>query len=320
MTMITSGRGPIEFGSGRPTLLINAHLRVYDDQGLNETVLKNLLRGDFQIFVDRVQESIDLWDCKVVDICLDAHEIDEPSLLPEVAMAVHEATGLGLSLDTRDPQAIRRTLELYPHKAIINSIPGEELHIQNLFPLAAEFKTAVVLILTDEGHISKTVAGRLRVAERLLNAAEDHGIPLDDIIIDPVLLPPSAIENEMKVSLETLTAVQREFGCTTILGVTNAGFGMPAPGLLDQVYIMAAMAQGLDAILGVTDSPIIPLLYPSVMAMDFLTGRDPHGRAYISAFKTHPERFAVAPYRSEIPQTKTVKASQQRQRRRRKSR
>jgi len=109
-----------------------------------------------------------------------------------------------------------------------------------------------------------------------------------------VCMPPAAIDNAMQVTLETQLAIRREFGCSTILGVTNAGFGMPAPGLVDQTFIMVAMAAGLDVVLAVHDSPPIPLLYASALAMDFQTGRDPHGEAYIAAYRADRSRFGVS--------------------------
>jgi 5-methyltetrahydrofolate--homocysteine methyltransferase len=296
VTILTTGRGRVEFGTGHPTLLVNAHLRAYDDDtgGLDYALVERLKQRDFEPLLARARQGMREWDCQVVDICLDAPGLKEADLLPEVALAVHEATGLGLSLDTRNAEALRRTLRQYPHKALINSIDADAVHIERLFPVVAEYKTAVVIILTDEGNIPETVAGRMAVAERLIRAAERHGVAREDLVVDPVAMPSSAVPDGMAVTLETLRALKREFDITTILGVTNSGFGMPVYGGIVQAYMLAAMAAGLDSVLAVTASPIIPLLSPSTLAMDFLTGRDPNGRRYLATYRAHPERFGVA--------------------------
>jgi 5-methyltetrahydrofolate--homocysteine methyltransferase len=295
MTTITSGLGPVEFGTGRPTLLINAHLRAYDDDtgGLDYGVLELLKQRDFSPLIARAQQSIAEWDCRAVDICLDAPGLKEADLLPEVAMAVHEATGLALSLDTRNAQALRRALQVYPHKVLINSTDADAANLQRLLPVVAEYHAALVVILTDEGNIPQTVSERMAIAERLIRIAEGYGIPLEDLVIDPVCMPSSAVPDAMAVTLDTLRALKREYDVTTILGVTNSGFGMPAYGGIVQAYMLAAMAAGLDSVLAVTASPVIPLLATSTLAMDFLTGRDPNGQHYLATYRAHPERFGA---------------------------
>jgi cobalamin-dependent methionine synthase I len=157
----------------------------------------------------------------------------------------------------------------------------------------AEYHSALVVILTDEGNIPQTVSDRMAIAERLIRAAESYSIPREDLVIDPVCMPSSAVPDAMPVTLATLRALKREYDVTTILGVTNSGFGMPAYGGIVQAYMLAAMSAGLDSVLAVTASPVIPLLATSTLAMDFLTGRDPNGRHYLETFRAHPERFGA---------------------------
>ena len=87
----------------------------------------------------------------------------------------------------------------------------------------------------------------------------------------------------MQVTLDTLRALHRELGVATILGIGNAGFGMPDQTRIDLAYLLAAVPWGLDAALV---DPATPGLLEAVRAVDFLTANDPHGRRYIQHYRT----------------------------------
>jgi 5-methyltetrahydrofolate--homocysteine methyltransferase len=80
------------------------------------------------------------------------------------------------------------------------------------------------------GHLHgmpKTVEGRLAQARAILDAAEQYGISREDIVIDAICLASSAEPGSMQVTPNTLSGLHRELGVATILGIGNAGFGMP---------------------------------------------------------------------------------------------
>lgn len=291
MTVISCGNGEIEFGPGLPTVIVHENLRVYDTQGENLALVESLARQDYSHLVACARAGIEHLDCQIVDLNLDHPRLNAEIILPQAAMAIHQATGQAVSLDSRNPAALRKVCEVYPGKPIINSIAAEDDLIQQLMPIVAEFNTAVILICTDESGIPETVEDTLRVAERLVKTAENYHIPLEDIILDTVTKAASVSVGSMQITLDSLRAVRKEFGCSTMLGVTNAGFGMPGHGLINQAFIVSAIAAGLDLILAGHEDPVIPLLLQSKLAMDFLTARDPYGKAYLAAYRADPAQF-----------------------------
>jgi 5-methyltetrahydrofolate--homocysteine methyltransferase len=135
------------------------------------------------------------------------------------------------------------------------------------------------------GHLHgmpKTVEGRLAEARVIVEAAEVQGIPREDIVIDAICLASAAEPASMKVTLETLSALHRELGVTTLLGIGNAGFGMPDQTRVDLAYLLAAIPWGLDAALV---DPATPGLVEGARAVDFLTGNDPFGKRYIDHYR-----------------------------------
>jgi 5-methyltetrahydrofolate--homocysteine methyltransferase len=280
MTILTSRNGIIEFGAGLPTLLINDQLRVMDQ---NPAVLAELQQGK----LDKILELARLGQAvgtEAVDILVNHPDLDEAALLPQIAVAVHQEIGCPISLDSRNPEALRAALSaLKPHKALINSVTAESDSLTDLLPVASEYGAAIVGM--PIGHLygmPKTVEGRLAEAGVIVQAAEQHGIPRQDIVIDAICLASSAEPGSMQVTLDTLTALHRELGVATILGIGNAGFGMPDQTRIDLAYLLAAVPCGLDAALV---DPTTPGLLQGTRAIDFLSGRDLYGKRYIQHYR-----------------------------------
>jgi hypothetical protein len=97
----------------------------------------------------------------------------------------------------------------------------------------------------------------------------------------------SAEPGSMQVTLETLRALHDELGVATILGIGNAGFGMPEQTRIDLAYLVAAVPWGLDAALV---DPGTPGLVYGVRAIDFLTERDAWGERYLAHYRATQAR------------------------------
>jgi len=77
--------------------------------------------------------------------------------------AASSITDLPLVIDSSKTEAIEAALRLYPGRALINSISGEEAKIKALLPVAAKYGAMFILLpLTDRG-----IRERLMKEERL---------------------------------------------------------------------------------------------------------------------------------------------------------
>ncbi len=278
MTKLIGTKSSVEFGPGLPLLLINDQLRVYDQ---SEAVLAELQSGNCAYLVQLALEGAEQ-GCRAVDLLIDHHSLDEAELLPLVLKAVDEALGCPISIDSRNPSAIDHALEGYAGKALLNSIVYEKEVLDELLPLVVKHKMAVIAMLVDDVHIPESWQERLAVARKILQITDEAGIPRDDVVFDCVCLAASAVPNSMQTTLDTLKAVHQELGMSTLLGIGNAGFGMPDQTRLDMVYLAIGASWGLDAALVDyhTDH-----LNAYAKAADFLTGRDLYGANYISLYR-----------------------------------
>jgi 5-methyltetrahydrofolate--homocysteine methyltransferase len=282
MTKLIGTRNSVEFGPDLPILLINDQLRVYDQ---DEAVLAALKRGDCTPLVELAREG-EAHGCQAVDILIDHHELDESELLPQAVQAIDQAIGCPLSIDSRSAAAIDRAMAGYPGKAMLNSIVYEPELLADLLPLVVKYKMAVVAMLLDDVTIPETWQERLAIARKILAVTDDAGIPREDVVFDCVCMAASAMPNSMQVTLDTLKAVHEEFGMTTILGIGNAGFGMPDQTRLDMLYLAIGASWGLDSALVDYHTENLELY---ARGTDFLTGRDLYGEAYISLHRRQQE-------------------------------
>ncbi len=123
------------------------------------------------------------------------HELDEEKLLPVLVDQVMQVPNTFISIDTRDPKVAEECLKLYsPGKAFCNFINGEDENLKTLLPIVAKYGGAVGTALVDDKGIPDTLHERLRVAKKIIDAAESLGIPREDIAMMPsVCLPAYAL-------------------------------------------------------------------------------------------------------------------------------
>jgi 5-methyltetrahydrofolate--homocysteine methyltransferase len=279
-TTLSSPQGTIAFGSGLPTLLINDQLRVMDQKA---DILDQLLDGNLDGLVElaRFGQAVGM---DMVDILVNHPGLNEVDLLPRIARRITDEVGCPISLDSRDPQALEAALqEIRPYKALINSVSAEEDVLENLLPIAQKYRAAIIGMPMGRGRgLPMTVEERLFEARIILEAALGVGIPRENIVMDAMCLAVATGPGTFELALNTLVAFHNELCVTTILGIGNAGYGMPDHTVIDLAYLIGAIPYGLDAALV---DPHTSGLVETVRAMDFLCNRDPAGKRYIAYYR-----------------------------------
>lgn len=279
-TTLTGPNGSVVIGAGYPVVLINDQLRIMDQ---TPKIYDELSAGK----MDSILALAD-WGrnagLDMVDILINHPGLDEVELLPRIARYIDKEIGCPISLDTRNPQALEAALkEISPSKALINSVTAEKDTLEVLLPLAKKYGAALVGMPIGHIHgLPRTAEGRVVEARVILDTAEAAGIPRQDIVLDAICLASSAEPDTFQVTIETLRRFHQELDSATILGIGNAGFGMPEAVYVDLAYLIGSVPSGLDAAIV---NPATPGLIETVRAIEFLTGRDPSGRGYIKNYR-----------------------------------
>ena len=207
----------------------------------------------------------------------------ETEVLPWLVNIVQETMATPLCLDSADPAALRRALPLCRERAMINSITDEAARLEALLPLLKEFRPMVIALCLGEAGPPNTVEDRVATASRLLDRLTREGFVLDDIYVDPCVLPIGTNPEHGRALVEATGQIKARYpGVHLSAGVSNVSFGLPMRKLLNETLIVLLMAQGLDA--AIVD-PTDEQLMVNVRAAEALLARDEYCANYIQAFR-----------------------------------
>jgi 5-methyltetrahydrofolate--homocysteine methyltransferase len=173
------------------------------------------------------------------------------------------------SIDSSIVEALEAGLAAYQGKALVNSVTGEDERLERVLPLVRKYGAAVVAISNDETGISEDPDVRFAVAKHIVERAADHGIPREDIIVDPLLMPIGAMPTAGRQGFRILGRLRDELKVNSTCGASNVSFGLPNREGINGAYLSMAIASGLT-------SAIQPDLARrnAVMAADVLMGND----------------------------------------------
>jgi len=219
-----------------------------------------------------------------IDVNCGTFPYREPELLEWLVNTVQEVTDLPLCIDSPNPEALRAALKAYKGpKPLINSVTAEKERFHSIFPLVKEYNTSIIALCMDDTGMPETADQRVKIADWLINTMTKEGVDISDIYIDPMVRPVSTGTHYGAVALETIRRVMTEFpGVHTTCGLSNVSFGLPARKLINQTFLIAAIAAGLDsAIL----NPLDKMLMSFVYSAELLIGKDDFCMNYLSAFR-----------------------------------
>lgn len=244
-----------------------------------------LLENDMEYILDVAVQQEDA-GADILDVNVGYPGVDEVEMLPRVVKKLQSVVSLPLQLDSANPDALEAALRVYNGKPAVNSVNGNAEIMARILPIVRRYGAAVVGLTLDEGGIPQTAEGRVKIAERILQAARSHGIPDEDLWIDCLTLTVSAQQEQARETLAAVHEVRHRLGLQTVLGVSNISFGLPNRALVTQTFLAQAMACGLT----------LPIINPNqtemldaVAAHRVLSGEDAHSDAFIARFAARPE-------------------------------
>lgn len=280
-TRLTSPNGDLLIGEGFPTVLINDQLRIMEQ---DPEILEQLQKKDVSKLVD-IARAGQAAGIDMVDILIMHPELDEVELLPLVSWSIKQQVGCPIALDSRNIEALEAALkEISPDKALINSVTAEKEVLEKILPLAKKYGAAMVgMPIGDTYGLPRVVHERVFEAQVIIDACEGIGISREDLVMDGICLASSAEPETFEIAIQSLKIYQEELKVSTILGIGNAGFGMPDRTVIDLAYLIGAIPWGLHSAIV---NPETMGLVQTVRAMDFLMNHDMGGKRYINLWRS----------------------------------
>jgi 5-methyltetrahydrofolate--homocysteine methyltransferase len=206
--------------------------------------------------------------------------MDEVAVIPKLVGLLAAAVDVPLCIDSNSPQVLAAGLAAAPGKPLVNSISAEEKSLNGILPIVKDRGAAFIGLTISEGGIPKTAEDRVALAEKIIERAAQVGIPIEDIIIDPLVLTVGSDSKAALVTLQTIELLRREFGVNINLGASNVSFGLPDRFTANQSFLAMSIQAG--ATCSITD-PI--KLGQTIRAADLLMGKDDYAMRYIKYFR-----------------------------------
>ncbi len=210
---------------------------------------------------------------------------DRVSAMRWMVEVVQEVSDLPLCLDSTNYDAIEAGLEICKIPAMINSCPAERPKIERVFPMAVKYNASLIGLTMNEKGIPKNADSRLAFAMELVAAADEFGLPMEELYIDPLILPVNVAQDHAPEVLETIRQIKMLSNPSpkTVLGLSNVSQKSPDRPLINRTYIVMAMTAGLDAaIVDANDEPLID----AAATASILLNKSVYCDSYIKVFKT----------------------------------
>ena len=276
-TVLESATRTAVIGPGRPLVVIGERINPTGRKALTEELKAGRMDVVRQDALAQVEAG-----ARVLDVNAGVPGVDEAALLVALAGVVAEVTDVPLCFDSSEDGALEAALAAYDGKALVNSVTGEEARLARILPLVKRHGAAVVALVTDETGIPATPADRLAVARRIVERAADHGIPPEDVVVDPVVMTVGADSSAAAVTLETIRLVREELGTNLVCGASNVSFGLPDRHQVNSAFIAMAIHAGLTAVIA---NPLVAEIRKTILAADLLLGRDAYAATWIAAYR-----------------------------------
>ena len=207
---------------------------------------------------------------------------DEPTILAETVKLVQSLVDVPLSIDSSIVEALEAGLAVYQGKALVNSVTGEDEQMERVLPLVAKYGAAVVAISNDETGISEDPDVRFEVARKIVNRAADYGIPKEDVVVDPLVMPIGALRYAGRQVFHILNRLRDELDVNSTCGASNVSFGLPNRNGINGAFLAMAMANGLTSAI---TNPLHAEINASIAAADVLNGNDQDCAAWIRTYR-----------------------------------
>jgi 5-methyltetrahydrofolate--homocysteine methyltransferase len=272
-TVLESTSRTVVIGDGAPFCVIGERINPTGRKAFQA----QLQAGDLsQIEIDAAEQVAGGAD--VLDVNVGDPLADEVELMRQAVPLVQGLVDLPLCIDSSVIEALEAGLSVYQGKALVNSVTGEDERLEQILPIVARHGAAVIGLANDD-EIPMDAERRLEVAKKIVSVAGDHGIPPEDVVIDPLAMPVGAEPRAVTLFIETVRLVREQLGVNMTCGASNTSFGLPGRHALNAMFLGIAKSHGLTSAIMDARSPQV---VEGVRAADFLLGDDEWGARWIA--------------------------------------
>jgi len=204
--------------------------------------------------------------------------------MPWLVEAIQEVTDKPLCLDSSKPAVIEEGLKAARNKTIINSTTADPEKLDIIIPLAKQYRSKLIGITISAKGIPQNKDQRLELAATIVATCSEKEFPIEDLYLDPIVLPVNVAQAQMKDILESIHEFRiiSDPAPKTIVGLSNVSQGTHVRSLINRTFLTMAVAYGLDsAILDPQDKELMGAL----ITAELILNKNIYCDSYLEAYR-----------------------------------
>jgi len=250
---------------------------------ISEKVKVALKERDAKFFQDLAVKQVE-GGAAALDINLGPRKKDWEEVFPWMVEIVEAVTDLPLSFDSTNLLGIEAGLKkVTKAQAIINSTSAEPERLEKVPLLAKEYDARLIALTMGSGGIPVAADERVTIAlEQLIPRMLEIDFPMENLIIDPLVLTVSGCQEYCPELLEAVRTLQFAWDPPPAIsvGLSNVSNAVPHENrhLINQVYCAMLMGVGLNMMIA---DPLDDELKETIRIIEEGDNSTPVGQLYL---------------------------------------
>ena len=251
--------------------------------GMYKEVGRAIQQKDKSVIQRVAQEQIKV-GCDALDLNCGPVSSNPASDMAWLVQTVQEITDKTLCLDSTKVNAIEEGLKVAKNKAIINSTSADKERLDLIVPLALQYKTGLIGLTLDKKGVPQDRDRRLELAATVVADCQEKGFPLEELYIDPVVLPVNVAQAQLEDSLKALAEIKiiSQPPPKIVVGLSNVSQGAQQRSLINRTFLVMAMVNGLDA--AILD-PLDKQLMDSLITAELILNKQIYCESFLEAYR-----------------------------------
>jgi len=218
---------------------------------ISEKVKEALKNKDREFFMDLAVKQVEA-GAKAVDINLGPRKKDWAEVFPWIVETVESVVDVPLSIDTTNVDGMEAALQkITKAQPILNSTSAEPERLEKVPLLAKKYNAKVIALTMRSEGIPVEADERVTIAvETLIPRMMEIDFPMEDLIIDPLVLTVSGCQQYCPHLIETVRTLQYAWDPAPMIsvGLSNVSNAVPNENrpLVNRVYLAMLMGVGLQ--------------------------------------------------------------------------
>ncbi len=250
---------------------------------ISEKVKLALKERDAKFFQELAVAQIE-GGAQALDINLGPRKKDWEEVFPWMVENIESVTDVPMSFDSTNLMGIEAGLKkVTKAQAIINSTSAEPERLEKVPLLAKEYDAKLIALTKGSSGIPISADDRVTIAlEQLIPRMLEIDYPMENLIIDPLVLTVSGCQEYCPHLLETVRTLQYAWDPAPAIsvGLSNVSNAVPRENraLINQVYCAMLMGVGLEMMIA---DPLDDDLKETIRIIEEKDDSTPVGKLYV---------------------------------------